>query len=455
MILDYSDTICALSTANGMGAIAVIRVSGKDTFSIVSSIFSKDISTKKTHTAHFGVIKEGEKIVDEVLVNVFINPQSFTGEDIVEIGCHGSVFIQQKILQLLLKNGARMAKAGEFSMRAFANGKFDLSQAEAIADLITSSNEASHKLAMQQMRGGFSEEINLLREELINFASLIELELDFSEEDVEFADRSQLNELLSRIETKLKSLTDSFSYGNAIKNGIPIAIIGKPNAGKSTLLNSILKEERAIVSSIAGTTRDTIEEKVIINGIEFRFIDTAGLRETEDEIEKIGVKRALEQLEKSTIYIYLFDSNKMNISEVKEDLKELDDSVTRIVVANKTDLISKEKLQEFKNSGIEMLFISAKENDSLELLKQKLVEKIEAETVSQNDIIVTNLRHFEALSQAYESIIQVKNGLENGITGDFLAIDIRQSLHFLGEITGSVSTDELLGNIFGKFCIGK
>ena len=455
MILDYSDTICALSTANGIGAIAVIRVSGKDTFPIVSSIFSKDISSKKTHTAHFGVIKEGEKIIDEVLVNVFINPQSFTGEDTVEIGCHGSIFIQQKILQLLLKNGARMAKAGEFSMRAFANGKFDLSQAEAISDLISSSNEASHKLAMQQMRGGFSEEISLLREELINFASLIELELDFSEEDVEFADRTQLNELLSRIETKLKSLTDSFSYGNAIKNGIPIAIIGKPNAGKSTLLNSILKEERAIVSNIAGTTRDTIEEKVIINGIEFRFIDTAGLRETEDEIEKIGVKKALEQLEKSTIYIYLFDADQMNANEVKEDLKELDDSITRIVVANKTDLISEEKLKEFKNSDLDMLYISAKENESIEQLKEQLVQKMESKTVSQNEIVVTNLRHFEALSQAYESIIQVKNGLENGISGDFLAIDIRQSLHFLGEITGSVSTDELLGNIFGKFCIGK
>jgi len=455
MILDYSDTICALSTANGIGAIAVIRVSGKNTFPIVSAIFSKDISSKKTHTAHFGTIKEGNKIIDEVLVNVFINPQSFTGEDTVEIGCHGSVYVQQKILQLLLKNGARMAKAGEFSMRAFANGKFDLSQAEAISDLISSSNEASHKLAMQQMRGGFSKEIDDLREELINFASLIELELDFSEEDVEFADRTQLNELLTRIEGKLKSLTDSFSYGNAIKNGIPIAIIGRPNAGKSTLLNSILKEERAIVSEIAGTTRDTIEEKIIIEGIEFRFIDTAGLRETEDEIEKIGVKRALEQLEKSTIYIYLFDSNQMNMIELKQDLKELDDSVTRIIVANKTDLISEEKLQEYKDFGIEILFISAKETDSLENLKQKLVSEMEKQTISQNDIIVTNLRHFEALSQAHDAIIQVKNGLENNISGDFLAIDIRQSLHFLGEITGQVSTDELLGNIFGKFCIGK
>lgn len=455
MILDSTDTICALSTANGMGAIAVIRVSGDNTFSIVSSIFSKDLSDKKTHTAHFGIIKNDQKLVDEVLLTVFKNPNSFTGEDVIEIACHGSVYIQQQILKLLISKGCRLAKPGEFSMRAFANGKFDLSQAEAIADLISSTTEASHKLAMQQMRGGFSDEINGLREELINFASLIELELDFSEEDVEFADRKQLNELLERIETKLKSLIESFSFGNAIKNGVPISIIGAPNSGKSTLLNKFLKEEKAIVSNIAGTTRDIVEDEIVIEGIKYRFIDTAGIRDTENEIEKIGIQRAIEKAGKSAIILYLFDASE-DFEKVKEEFEVLksqltDDSIDVIWVANKIDLLKdKSKLNE-----IDCIKISAFEGVNLEELTKEIIRITNSKQSQEQQVVVTNVRHFEALTKANEAILQVTNALEMGIPGDLVAIDIRQALHFLGEITGEISTDELLGNIFSKFCIGK
>lgn len=449
MILDYTDTICALSTANGMGAIAVIRVSGGDTFSITEKIFSKSLSDKTSHTTHFGLIKDGKQLVDEVLINVFKNPNSFTGEDVVEISCHGSVYIQKRILELLLKNDCRMAKPGEFSMRAFSNGKFDLSQAEAISDLISSSSEAAHKLAMQQMRGGFSNEIIELREQLVNFASLIELELDFSEEDVEFADRTQLNNLLVTIDTKLNNLVDSFSYGNVIKNGVPISIIGAPNSGKSTLLNQLLQDDKAIVSNIAGTTRDVVEDEIIINGINFRFIDTAGIRETENEIEQIGIEKAIEKAKKSTIVIHLFDVNdKMaTVNELATKINE-ETNAEVLLVANKIDLAP--------TKAIDCdLKLSAVTGENIPNLIDLLVKKVQSKKASEQDVIVTNMRHFEALSKAQEAINNVQNGLETGISGDFLALDIRQSLHFLGEITGEISTDELLGNIFGKFCIGK
>ena len=455
MILDSNDTICALSTANGMGAIAVIRVSGSEAFPIVSSIFSKEIENQKSHTAHFGVIKDNNELVDEVLITVFKNPASFTGEDVVEIACHGSVYIQQQLLKLLLSKDCRLAKPGEFSMRAFANGKFDLSQAEAISDLISSTTEASHKLAIQQMRGGFSDEINLLREELVNFASLIELELDFSEEDVEFADRTQLNELLTRISAKLESLIDSFSYGNAIKNGVPISIVGAPNSGKSTLLNKFLKEEKAIVSSIAGTTRDIVEDEIVIEGIKYRFIDTAGIRDTENEIERIGIQRAIEKAGKSAIVLYLFDANS-KLELVKKELEELksklsDQSIDIILVANKIDLLQDQSVL----NGLDCIQISASEGDNLDELTHKIIELTNSKQSQEQQIVVTNIRHFEALTKANEAIEQVTNALEMGIPGDLVAIDIRQALHYLGEITGQISTDELLGNIFSKFCIGK
>ena len=455
MILDSTDTICALSTANGMGAIAMIRVSGTEAFSIVSSIFSKVVAKQDSHTAHFGVVKNGDKLVDEVVITVFKNPASFTGEDVVEIACHGSVFIQQEILKLLLKQGCRLAKPGEFSMRAFANGKFDLSQAEAIADLISSTTEASHKLAMQQMRGGFSDEINGLREELINFASLIELELDFSEEDVEFADRTQLNELLNRISVKLTSLIDSFSFGNAIKNGVPISIIGAPNSGKSTLLNKFLKEEKAIVSNIAGTTRDIVEDEIVIEGIKYRFIDTAGIRDTENEIEKIGIQRAIEKAGKSAIILYLFDANG-DLEQVKQEFDLLqsqltDDSIDVIWVANKVDLLTDKS----KLTGLDCIQISASEGDNIHELTNEIIRITNSKQSEQQQVVVTNVRHYEALTKANEAIFQVTNALEMGIPGDLVAVDIRQALHFLGEITGEISTDELLGNIFSKFCIGK
>ena len=449
------DTICALSTAQGVGAISLIRVSGNNAFKSVEAIFSKSLSNKTSHTAHFGLIKDGDRIIDEVLITVFKNPKSFTGEDSIEIACHGSSFIQQEIIKLLLDNGVRMAKAGEFSMRAFLNGKMDLSQTEAIADLISSNSRVQHQVAMNQMRGGFSSDLHILRQQLLDFASLIELELDFSEEDVEFADRSQLENLVVEIKDKITQLIKSFELGNVIKNGVPVAIIGRPNAGKSTLLNTILNEERAIVSQIAGTTRDTIEEKIIIEGIEFRFIDTAGLRHTTDEIEKIGVERAMNELSKSSIYIYLFDMFEMGVDDVKKDLSTLPNHINRIVVANKSDLVNEDKVSEFNNSNINLISISAKEKDSIESLKEKLLKEIKLDEIDENQSIVTNARHYDALKNSFKAIEKVEQGLQNQITGDFLAMDIRATLDHLGEITGNVTNDELLGNIFANFCIGK
>ncbi len=436
------ETICALSTPQGIGAIGVIRVSGERTFEIVNKIFKgKDLTKVDSHTIHFGTIRDGGVIVDEVLIAVFKTPKSFTKEDVVEISCHGSDYIIRYILKLLLQNGCRMAQAGEFTQRAFLNGQFDLVQAEAVADLIAADSEAAHKTAMNLMRGGFSNQLKALREELIHFASLVELELDFGEEDVEFAERDDLKSLILKIQNFLKNLIDSFDAGNVIKEGLPVAIIGPPNAGKSTLLNILLNEEKAIVTEIAGTTRDVIEDVLFIDGIKFRFIDTAGIRETKDVVESIGIERSKDAMRRAEIVLLLSDSEDSNedfISEFDED--------KIIRVRNKIDLVGKAE-------NVESLAISAKNNIGIDELKAAIVAK--AKTKKQADTMLTNLRHYEHLVKANEALSEVLNGLDLGITGDFLAQDIRLSLHHLGEITGAISSDDLLANIFSKFCIGK
>ena len=453
------NTIVALATPSGAGAIAIIRLSGKEAITIAAKVFNsisgKELLKQKSHTVHLGNIVDGSRIIDEVLATVFKNPNSYTGENVVEFSCHGSSYIQQEIIQLLLRKGCRMATAGEFTLQAFLNGKMDLSQAEAVADLIASDSKASHQLAIQQMRGGFSTEIEELRIQLLNFASLIELELDFSEEDVEFANREEFQKLIKKITNLLKKLIDSFATGNVLKNGIPVAIVGRPNSGKSTLLNSLLNEERAIVSNIAGTTRDTIEDEITIGGIRFRFIDTAGLRETTDEIEKIGVERALEKLEKSSIYIYLFDSTEMSVLEVKKELDSFTTNSKQLIVANKIDKASKEELSAINNSNLPFLTISAKSKDSLDVLSNSLLNIAGIEALDSNQLMVTNSRHYDVLIKSLEEISKVQEGIDNHLTGDLLAIDLRQALYFLGEITGKVSNDDLLGNIFANFCIGK
>lgn len=436
------ETICALSTPQGIGAIGVIRVSGERTFEIVNKIFKgRDLTKVDSHTIHFGTIRDGGVIVDEVLIAVFKTPKSFTKEDVVEISCHGSDYIIRYILKLLLQNGCRMAQAGEFTQRAFLNGQFDLVQAEAVADLIAADSEAAHKTAMNLMRGGFSNQLKVLREELIHFASLVELELDFGEEDVEFAERDDLKSLILKIQNFLKNLTDSFDAGNVIKEGLPVAIIGPPNAGKSTLLNVLLNEERAIVTEIAGTTRDVIEDVLFIEGIKFRFIDTAGIRETKDVVESIGIERSKDAMRRAEIVLLLSDSQDSNedfISEFDED--------KIIRVRNKVDLVAKAE-------NVDGLGISAKNNIGIDELKAAIVTK--AKLKKQADTMLTNLRHYEHLVKANEALTEVLNGLDIGITGDFLAQDIRLSLHHLGEITGAISSDDLLANIFSKFCIGK
>ncbi|MDM1346027.1 tRNA uridine-5-carboxymethylaminomethyl(34) synthesis GTPase MnmE [Myroides marinus] len=459
------DTIVALATPSGAGAVAIIRVSGKDAITLVNGIFksikNKDLTTQKTHTLHLGHIVDGERVIDQVLVSVFKGPNSYTGENTIEISCHGSTFIQQQIIQLCLRKGAKMAQAGEFTMRAFLNGKLDLSQAEAVADLIASDNEASHQIAMQQMRGGFSSEIAKLREQLLNFASLIELELDFSEEDVEFADRTQFKELIDRIEFVLKRLIDSFAVGNVIKNGIPVAIVGEPNVGKSTLLNALLNEERAIVSDIAGTTRDTIEDELVIDGIGFRFIDTAGIRETKDVVESIGIQKTFEKIEAAQVVIYLIDGAKLNSSsldEIKVELEKLKNKYPLkplLVVCNKKDLLSAEQITQYQANIDNLMLMSAKENVGVEELKQALLSFVNTGALRNNETIVTNTRHYDSLLKALEEIEKVKWGLQTNLSADLMAIDIRQALYFFGEITGQVTNDELLGNIFANFCIGK
>ena len=445
------DTIFALATGSGLGAIAIIRVSGSEAINICKKVFSKNIADVKSHTIHFGTINNKVDVIDEVLLSIFRNPHSFTGEDVIEISCHGSVFIQQQILQLLTKNGARMANPGEFTLRAFTNGKMDLSQAEAVADLIASESKKAHQIAINQMRGGFSDDLKKLREQLINFASLIELELDFSEEDVEFANREQFNELLLLIKEKLKKLIDSFQLGNVIKNGIPVAILGAPNVGKSTLLNAVVNEDRAIVSEIAGTTRDTIEDVINIEGMQFRFIDTAGLRDTKDTIEKIGIQKALEKAEKAKVIIYLLDATTDFKAQEKEigKIKKLQNKM--IVVVNKTDL-NPNICETLKKKNY--LFISAKNKDGIKDLTNTLISIIDT-NLSSDETIISNSRHQEELSKTLVEIIAVIQGLNNDISGDLLAINIRQALYHLGLITGEVTTDDLLGNIFSKFCIGK
>ncbi len=446
------DTICALSTAPGVGAIAVIRVSGESALQCVSPVFSKDLTSVDSHTAHFGRIKDGERVIDEVLLTILKDEKSFTGETTIEIACHGSPYIQKEILNLLLRQDIRLAKPGEFTMRAFYNGKMDLSQAEAVADLIASESEEAHKLAMHQMRGGFSKDINELREKLINFASLIELELDFSEEDVEFADRQDLKDLVDQILGVTRNLADSFSTGNVVKNGVPVAIIGAPNMGKSTLLNALLNEDRAIVSDIAGTTRDTVEDSTILEGIKFRFIDTAGIRDTTDTIESMGIERSWEKAREARIVLCLFeaaDYSEEKLAELKTEFETQNSEAHLIFIANKSDL-SNEELP----SSDQLIPISAKNGNGIEDLKLELVKLIKSGLASGNTI-VTNSRHYEALINSGNSLAEVRAGLDNNITGDFLAIDIRKALHHLGEITGEISTDDLLGNIFSKFCIGK
>jgi tRNA modification GTPase len=460
----YNDTIVALATPSGSGAVAIIRMSGKNAIAIASDVFQsvsgKDLIKQKTHTIHLGTIVDGTKIYDQVLVSIFKNPNSYTGEDVIEISCHGSVFIQQQIIQLLLRKGCRMAQAGEFTLRAFLNGKLDLSQAEAVADLISSDNEASHQIAMQQMRGGFSNEIAKLREELLNFASLIELELDFAEEDVEFADRTQFHDLLNRIEFVLKRLIDSFAVGNVIKNGIPVAIVGEPNVGKSTLLNALLNEERAIVSDIAGTTRDTIEDELVIDGIGFRFIDTAGIRETKDIVESIGIKKTFEKIEQSQVVVYLFDSTEFVTSSSKfkieiEKIKNQFPLKPLVIIGNKADKLTENEIVLLKSEIENILLISAKEKIGIEDLKNQLLSFVNTGSLRNNETIITNTRHYDSLYKALEEIQKVKFGLSSGIPSDLMAIDIKQALYYFGEITGEVTNDELLGNIFANFCIGK
>lgn len=459
-----NDTIVALATPSGAGAIAVIRISGKEAITIASSVFQsisgKDITKQRTHTLHLGHIVDDNKVLDQVLLSLFKGTNSYTGENTVEISCHGSTYIQQQIIQLLLRKGCRMAQAGEFTLRSFLNGKMDLSQAEAVADLIASDNEASHQIAMQQMRGGFSNEIAKLREELLNFASLIELELDFAEEDVEFADRTAFHELINRIEFVLKRLIDSFAVGNVIKNGIPVAIVGEPNVGKSTLLNALLNEERAIVSDIAGTTRDTIEDELVIEGIGFRFIDTAGIRDTQDVVESIGIKKTFEKMEQAQVVVYLFDSSEYkNLgTQLQTEIQKIKNQFPLkplVIIGNKADKLSAIEVTELKTLIPEILLISAKEKLGVEDLKKQLLSFVNTGALRNNETIVTNTRHYDSLLKALEEIQKVKWGLQNNLSSDLMAIDIRQALYYFGEITGQVTNDELLGNIFANFCIGK
>ncbi len=451
-----SDTIVALATPNGTGAIGVIRLSGPDAVIITQKVFKgKDLSSQASHTIHFGHILDGEVILDEVLISLFIAPRSYTRENVVEISCHGSAFIIESVIKLLIRNGARAAQPGEFTLRAFLNGQLDLSQAEAVADLISSNSQASQQAAMNQLRGGFSNQLKTLRDQLVTFASLIELELDFSEEDVEFANRGQLKQLIIDILNILTRLIHSFELGNAIKKGINTVIAGRPNAGKSTLLNALLNEERSIVSEIAGTTRDTIEEILNINGINFRLTDTAGLREATDAIEEIGVKRAFEKISQSAVLIYVFDAAEMPLAELNADLENLQrPGMPMLVVANKIDMLSTAEVENIPHSE-NLLKVSAKENEHIEEIRQKIYHLAVKDKLGSDETLVTNIRHLEALQNTEEALSKVLVGIDSPLTSDFLAMDIKQALHYLGEITGAVTTDDLLENIFSKFCIGK
>ena len=465
-MIHQEDTIIAVSTPAGVGAIANIRLSGPDAISIVDSSFqsihkNKSLLTQKSHTIHLGHIIADGKIIDEVLVSLFKGPNSYTGENVVEISCHGSHYIQEKIIQHFLQNGCRLAEHGEFTLRAFLYGKMDLSQAEAVADLIASNSEASHQVAIQQMRGGISNELKELRLQLLDFAALIELELDFSGEDVEFADRTKFYELITKITGVLKRLIDSFAFGNAMKNGIPVAIIGEPNVGKSTLLNALLNEEKAIVSEIAGTTRDAIEDEIILGGVAFRFIDTAGLRTTSDVIENIGIQKAYDKAEKAQLVIFLNEAKNIidSPSDFESQLKNISEKLPNkrlLVIANKIDVLNEEELNQLKETHEDFLLLSAKQKIGVEELKETLISLIQKGDLSNNETIVTNSRHFESLSNAFQSIQDVKNGLNLGIASDLVAIDIRECLRHLGNITGEYDVDkDILGHIFSNFCIGK
>lgn len=449
-----TDTIVALATPSGVGAIAVIRLSGPEAISIINQIFKgKDLSAQASHTIHFGTIRDGATILDEVLVSLFVAPHSYTKENVVEISTHGSPYIIESIIKLTLKHGARSAQPGEFTLRAFLHGGLDLSQAEAVADLITANSSASHQVAMQQMRGGFSNQLQALREQLISFASLIELELDFAEEDVEFANRDQLKQLILQITNVLARLIRSFEQGNVMKNGVPVVIAGKPNVGKSTLLNALLNEERAIVSEIAGTTRDTIEDQMTIGGILFRFIDTAGIRATEDVIEAKGVERTHEKMRQAKLIIYMVDPLQ-KLQEIQQQLEELAAlQIPFVAVVNKSDLLSPQQQHELIQ--LKPNFISAKNKEGIDELKDEVLRKINLHSLSTDDVLVSNIRHLEALQKTQEALERVLYGIDNPVTSDFLSMDIKQALHYLGEITGTVTTDDLLENIFSKFCIGK
>jgi len=453
--IQQQETIVALATSSGNGAIAVIRLSGKDAIEIANQVFrGTDLQQQTSHTIHFGTIRDGDEILDEVLVSLFVGPNSYTKENVVEISTHNSNYIIERVINLLIKKGARAAKAGEFTLRAFLNGGMDLSQAEAVADLIASNSAASHQVAMQQMRGGFSNQLKKLREDLIHFASLIELELDFSEEDVEFANRDQLKNLILQIYSVINKLIQSFEQGNVLKNGVPVVIAGKPNVGKSTLLNALLNEERAIVSDIAGTTRDTIEDEINIKGITFRFIDTAGIRETADVIEAKGVERTREKMKVARLIVYLFDPIQDTVEDVQAQLGAIEAlQIPFVTIINKADLLT--AIQKDSYKSLKPLYLSAKEQIGVEELKDELLNQVNLANLNTDDVLVTNIRHVEALQNTQTSLERVLNGIENPVTSDFLAMDIRQALYHLGEITGSVSTDDLLDNIFSKFCIGK
>lgn len=462
--MHQQDTIIALATPSGAGAIGVLRISGSLAISITESLFksihNKNLIKQPTHSIHLGHIFDGDTLLDEVLVSLFKNPKSYTGEDVVEISCHGSHYIQTKILQLFIRNGCRTANPGEFTLRAFVNGKMDLSQAEAVADLIASDSEAAHQIAINQMRGGFSSEIKALRAELLDFASLIELELDFSEEDVAFADQAKFKILLERIVKVLKYLMDSFSTGNAIKNGVPISIVGAPNVGKSTLLNTLFNEDKAIVSSIAGTTRDTVEDELIIEGIKFRFIDTAGIRQTDDTVESIGIKKTYTKMAQSLVILHLLDASALTEHNSVAILKaiqvniEMYPNIKSIVVLNKIDLVNSVDVLALI-SKFEPLVLSAKTGAGVEKLKKKLLAMVQTGKLHNNDTIINNARHYDALEKALQSILSVQTGLESNLSGDLLAVDLREAIYHFGRITGEISTDDLLGNIFANFCIGK
>ena len=452
----FDETIVALATPVGIGAIGIVRISGSKAIEIVNSIFKgKNLTSVTTHSIHLGTLHKDNEIIDEVLLSLFKKPNSYTKEDVIEISSHGSPFILQKIIELIIEKGARLAKPGEFTQRAFINGRFDLAQAEAVADLISSENQAMQQAAVRQMRGGFSSEIKQLRKRLIHFASMIELEVDFSEEDVEFANRKDLEKLIYEIIDILQPLIHSFQWGNVIKNGVPVVIVGKPNAGKSTLLNTLLNEEKAIVSEIAGTTRDTIEESVTFDGITFRFIDTAGLRETEDQIEKMGVKRTLEKLKRASLILYILDLHASEIDIARKDLEIIKDSrVPCMIIGNKRDLVNNVTLDKW-TSHYHILPISAENGVGIDELKKQIVKKIRESEVNGDQSVITNSRHFQALTKTRTALEKILESMDVSVTEDFLAIDIREALNHLGEITGEITTNDLLDNIFSKFCIGK